>query len=99
VEAAEEALRGELEALRSDPPGDYELEKVKNKFEANALFGELNVMNKAMNLGFYWMTGDLELVNRETALYRAVDREAIERFRSETFRTENSSTLIYKARR
>ena len=38
--------------MQTLPASDYEIEKVKNKFEANALFGELNVMNKAMNLGF-----------------------------------------------
>lgn len=45
---------------------------MKNKFEANTLFGELNVMNKAMNLGYYEMLGDLGLVNREVELYRSV---------------------------
>lgn len=99
VEEAERALWGELLSLADEPASDYELEKVKNKFEANTLFGELNVMNKAMNLGFYCMAGDLELVNRETALYRAVDRDAIARFCRETFRPEQSSTLIYRAAR
>ena len=54
-------------AANPRPRRDYEIEKVKNKFEANTLFGELNVMNKAMNLGFYEMLGDLALVNREVA--------------------------------
>ena len=99
VDEAEEALWGELLSLADGQASDYELEKVKNKFEANTLFGELNVMNKAMNLGFYCMAGDLELVNRETALYRAVDHDAIARFCRETFRPEQSSTLIYRAAR
>ncbi|MFR7965499.1 MAG: M16 family metallopeptidase, partial [Alistipes finegoldii] len=47
-EQAEAAFRAEIEALRTRPATDYEVEKVKNKFEANTLFGELNVMNKAM---------------------------------------------------
>ena len=40
-EAAEAAFRKEIEALRTDPISQYETEKVKNKFEANTLFGEL----------------------------------------------------------
>ena len=56
-------------------------------------------MNKAMNLGFYELTGDLELINRETALYRAVGRDAIARFCRETFRPACSSTLLYRASR
>ena len=71
-EAAEAAFREEIEALQTTAATAYEIEKVKNKFEANTLFGELNVMNKAMNLGFYEMLGDLSLINREVDRYRAV---------------------------
>ena len=96
-EQAEEALRGEILALQRGEVSDRELEKVKNKFEANTLFGELNVMNKAMNLGFYEMLGDLELINREVDCYRAVTRERIADFCRRVLRPENSSTLLYKA--
>ena len=99
VEQAEAAFRDEIEALQRHDVAAYELEKVKNKFEANTLFGELNVMNKAMNLGFYEMLGDLALVNREVDEYRAIDPETIRDFARRTFRPENSSTLIYKARK
>ena len=98
-EAAEAAFRKEIEALRTDPISQYETEKVKNKFEANTLFGELNVMNKAMNLGFYEMLGDLPLINGEVARYRAVSDEDIRAFCRITLRPENASTLIYKARK
>lgn len=94
---AEEAFLSEIEALQTAPAGAYELEKVKNKFEANTLFGELNVMNKTMNLGFYEMLGDLELINREVERYRAVGVEQIRDFSRRTFRPENSSTLLYEA--
>ena len=74
-EQAEEALRGEIGELMQGTLSDYEMDKVKNKFEANALMGEINVMNKAMNLGYYAMTGDIDLVNREIELYRSVTRD------------------------
>lgn len=96
-EEVEAAFRAEIADLQQQPAGDYELEKVKNKFEANTLFGELNVMNKAMNLGFYEMLGDPELINRETELYRAVTKDAIRGFCRRTLREENCNTLIYKA--
>lgn len=97
-EQAEEALLAEIETLKTEPATAYELEKVKNKFEANTLFGELNVMNKAMNLGFYEMLGDLSLVNREVEIYRSVSSADIIDFCRDTFRPENRSTLIYKTR-
>ena len=93
---AEKALLGEVRDLAENPPGDSECEKVKNKFEANTLFGEINVMNKAMNLGFYEMLGDIGLVNRETAIYRSIAPDEISDFCRRTFRPENSSTLLYE---
>jgi predicted Zn-dependent peptidase len=97
IDTAEEALWGELRTLCDTPVGDYELEKVKNKFESETIFGELNVMNKAMNLGFYEMLGDLPLVNRELELYRSFSADRLAAEARATFRPERSSTLIYKA--
>ena len=96
---AEAAFREEIETLQTASAAAREIEKVKNKFEANTLFGELNVMNKAMNLGFYEMLGDLSLINREVDRYRAVTDEDIRSFSRRTLRPENSSTLIYNARK
>ncbi len=98
AEEAEEAFLSEIETLKTEPVPLREMEKVKNKFEANTLFGELNVMNKAMNLGFYEMLGDLDLVNGEIGRYRAVDGRAIREFSRAVFRPENRSTLLYKAK-
>lgn len=96
---AEVALWGELRELMQGNISDYELEKVKNKFEANMLMGEINVMNKAMNLGFYAMTGDLELINKEADIYRSLTREEVAQFATKVFTLENSSTLIYRSTR
>ncbi|MBO7313397.1 MAG: insulinase family protein [Alistipes sp.] len=95
---AEEALWGELDKMKHGYISDYELEKVKNKFEANMLMGEINVMNKAMNLGFYAMTGRLELINEEADIYRSLTREEVAEFAHKIFTKNNSSTLIYRAK-
>ena len=97
VEAGEKALWDELRRLCGERVGDYELEKVKNKFEAETIFGELNVMSKAMNLGFYEMLGDLPLVNREVEIYRSFNADRLMEEARATFRPERSSTLIYKS--
>lgn len=96
---AEEALWDELRDLQRGNITDYELEKVKNKFEANMLMGEINVMNKAMNLCFYAMTGRLELINEEADIFRSITREEVMDFSLRTFDKNNSSTLIYRAKR
>lgn len=95
---AEAAFWEEINKLKSCNITSYELEKVKNKFEANTLFGELNVMNKAMNLGYYEMIGDLPLINREVDIYRSLSADNVADFSRRTFRQENSSTLIYRAK-
>ncbi len=97
VEEAEAAFMEEIAALQNTEVPLREMEKVKNKFEANTLFGELNVMNKALNLGFYEMLGDLDLINREVSLYRAIDAERIRACCRRIFRPENNSTLVYRA--
>ncbi len=96
VAEAEEALWAEIEALKIEGASDYELEKVKNKFEANTLFGEINVMNKAMNMGFYSMLGDITIINREVDIYRAITSERIKDFCKRTFTPNRSNTLIYR---
>lgn len=96
---AEEALRQEIDRLAKEGPTPYELEKVKNKFEANTFFGEINVMNKAMNLGFYELLGDLPLINREVDIYRAFTAARVSDFCRTVLRPERSSTLIYRAKR
>ena len=98
-EQAESALLGELNDLARGNISDYEMEKVKNKFEANMLMGEINIMNKALNLGFYAMTGDITLLNREAEVYRSLTREQVMDFATRCFSKQNSSTLIYRAKR
>lgn len=97
LEAAEAALWHELELLKTEPVGDYELEKVKNKFEANNLFGEINVLNKAMNLAYFEMLGDAAMINDEVAEHNSVTSAEIREASQRIFRPENSSTLLYIA--
>ena len=97
VAAAEAALWDELHRLQTECVGDYELEKVRNKFEAGVLFGELNVMNKAMNLGYYSMLGTPELINGEVEIYRSISADEIVEGCRRIFTPERSSTLIYRA--
>jgi hypothetical protein len=44
------------------------------------------------------MLGDLPLINREVTIYRSQTAEQIADFSRRTFRPENRSTLIYRAK-
>ena len=95
--AAEAALWAELRDLALTEVSDYELEKVQNKFESGVIFGEINVLNKAMNLAYYEMLGDIGLINREVAQHRAVTKAEIRREAARLFVPEKSNTLIYRS--
>ncbi|MFI3261405.1 MAG: pitrilysin family protein [Rikenellaceae bacterium] len=96
LKVAEESLLKELEVLKNEKIDSYELQKVKNKFEVNTIFGEINIMNKAMNLCFYEMLGDIDLINNEIDNYKKISEEDIVNTAKKIFTKENSSTLIYK---
>ncbi len=95
IAVAEDALWNELNKIKTEEIGEYELQKVKNKFEVNTLFGELNVMNKAMNLGFYELLGDITYINTELDRYKSITEKDIRGVANKIFRKELSSTLIY----
>ncbi len=95
VETGEAALWEQLHELCDKPVSEYEIQKIKNKFEAELTFGETNIMNKAMNLGYYAMTGDLPLINRENEIFSSITPEQIMEEAKKMFLPEKSSTLIY----
>ncbi|MCC8035472.1 MAG: insulinase family protein [Rikenellaceae bacterium] len=95
VAHGEKAIWDELEKLKSEAVTDYEMQKVKNKFEAGTIFGEINVMNKAMNLGYYKMLGDMSLLNGEVSLFGSITAREVAAAAGEIFVPQRSSTLIY----
>lgn len=99
LEEAETALWQQLALLASEPIAEEELIKVKNKAESTMRFAELSILDKAMNLSFYELLGDADLYNQEVDHYAAVTAADIQRYAADTFRKENSSTLIYHAQK
>ncbi len=84
------------ELLESGPTAE-ELEKVKNQAEATLEFGEVELMNRATNLAFAALSGDPELVNRESEMIRQVTANDIVRVSRDVMRDENSSVLYYRS--
>jgi len=77
---------------------EEELEKVKNQSYSTLEFGEVEVMNRAMNLAFAKLSGDANHVNDEGKLIEAVTTDDIQRAAKTVLREENSNVLYYKAR-
>jgi len=97
METAEAAIWTELDRMKNEPVQEQELIKVKNKMESTMVFAEMSLLDKAMNLAYYELLGDADLLNYETAKYLAVNAEEIQKQARDIFRKENSSTLYYLA--
>lgn len=97
LEQAEEAIWKEVEKMKTVPVSEQELEKVKNRYESEQIFNNINYLNVATNLAFFELTGKAEDINEEVGKYRAVTAEQIQATSARCFVPENCSILYYKA--
>jgi zinc protease len=74
-----------------------ELEKVKNQAYATLEFGEVEVMNRAMNLAFASLSGRTSFVNEEADRIDAVTEQKIQQVAASILREESSSVMYYHA--
>ena len=95
MERAEAAIWAELEKIKNETIEAKELTKVKNKVESVLVFSEMSLLDKAMNLAYYELLGDADILNQEASKYLKVDAEDISRISKETFDKNSSSTLYY----
>jgi zinc protease len=85
--------------LKTEPIAANELQKLKNRAESQQAFGDVGAANKAMNLAFYELIGDANLINTEIDRYNAVEIKDIQRVANAIFKVENSTLLFYKAKK
>lgn len=98
VEKAEEAVWQELEQLQRQLVPKHEMEKVRNRFEADFLFRNMNGENLAGNIAIAEWRGVAEDLFDEVAHYRAVTAQQVRETASRLFRKGNSSVLYYLKR-
>ncbi|MGI4869943.1 MAG: M16 family metallopeptidase [Janthinobacterium lividum] len=84
------------ELLREDVATE-ELGKVKNQAEAGLVFGEIELLNRALSLAIGKLLGNANLVNEEPALLQAITPAAVREAAELVLRPENCSTLYYQA--
>ena len=95
LEDAEKQVDAVLQRVVSEGIHEIELQKVKNQSAATLEFGEVEVINRAMNLAFASLSGDAGLVNREIKNIEKVTSDDIQRVASEILREENASIMYY----
>jgi zinc protease len=99
LEDAEAALDEEIQKLIDNGVEEQELMKVKNQAESTVVFGEMELLNRSMNLAYGAVLGDPDLPNRESVRIQAVSTADIARLVKEILKPENSSVLYYRARK
>ncbi len=95
LDEVEAALWRELERLAVEPVGEQELEKVKNRYESEQIFGNINYLNVATNLAYYELLGGAEMLNDEVRKYRQVTAQQLQRVAQEAFCRTKGSILYY----
>jgi zinc protease len=99
LERAEEEVNTIIAQIVAEGISRDELEKVKNQAESTLAFGEVEVMNRAMNLAFSKLSGDANLVNEEGARINAVTQADVKRVAGNILKESNSSVMYYKAKK
>jgi len=94
-EFAQKAMIEEIMQTTDSLITPLELEKVKNKVEAEQVFNEIGYLEKAMQLAYYENLGDANLINEQIANYRNVTAFDIQRVASNILRPGNCNTLNY----
>ncbi|GAA4502000.1 pitrilysin family protein [Hymenobacter ginsengisoli] len=94
ADRAVEAVVAEL--LQAEVPAD-ELQKVKNQAETGLVFGEIELLNRALALAIGKLLGNANLVNEEPAQLQAVTPADVRAAAELVLRPENCSTLYYQA--
>lgn len=95
MDTANAAIEDVLIEMVNQKVSEEELIKVKNKIEAYTTFGEVNVLNRAMNLAYFEMLGNARDINKEVEKYTDVTALGIQEAAASIFRKENSNTIRY----
>lgn len=96
IEVAEKALEKAIRDFATSSIAHKDLQMVKNQAEASLVFGEVEVLNRAMNLAMAANVGDPNLVNAEAEKLASVQKEELETWANKLFIQGKSNTLYYK---
>ena len=95
---ADQSLWRVLEDFVSDKLSEKELEKVKNQALTSLEFGEVDLLNRAMNLAMGALMGDPNRVNEEKRKIQTISVEDINNNARMVLGRNNCSSLYYKAK-
>lgn len=92
----EHAIRKELNELIQGGIEQSELERHKHKIESSIGFANCSILNKAMNLAYFELISEPELINTELDHYRDITAQQLSNMASDLFRESNTNILYYR---
>lgn len=96
MEKAELLIWAELQKLVEIKVTEEELLKVKNSMISGVTFSEISITERAINLAYYEMLGDADLINNQIKEIESVTVNDIQRVAKKVFRKENCSLIQYR---
>ena len=98
-EEAEGIINSIIDDLTNNSIEDRDLEKVKNQAISSITFSEVQILQRAMNLAYFALLGDANMVNLEEDKIKSVTKDDIVENAKRILKEENSSTLYYYSKK
>lgn len=95
IDTARSAIWKELNLLCDEVISEKELQKVKNKAISSMKFGDVSLLNRAMNLAYYGSLGKPDMMNQEDENYDAVTSAHLIDVANKLFKENPHRELIY----
>lgn len=83
-----------IDSVKKEAVEDRIMEKLKNGLESSVVFSETSTLSKAMNLAYYELIGDVELINTESEKYQSITAHDLQRV-TNTYLDEKMLTTVY----
>jgi zinc protease len=91
-----DAIWNELDMLKAREIGHEELTKIRNKVETNLLASQDSILSKAINLAFFELLGDANMINTEMELYNQITPCGLLTQARKIFNRKNCSIVTYE---
>jgi zinc protease len=96
AETAVAALLEAVERFADAGPTEEMVTKARNQAASSFEFNNVELLNRAMNLAYFELLGDAELINEETAKILAITGENIASVAKNVLLRTNASAILYK---
>jgi zinc protease len=97
IEAAHDKLLKVLGDFVESPLQEGQIEKARNQMESTLVFGEAELLNRAIGLAVGEALGNANLVNEELEIIKKLRPDDVEASKVRVLREVNCSTLLYQS--